>query len=425
MEAKGYSFTGPKSGNNFPLTGTFCVLPWLHLATHPIGDVTICCVSDFSKQKNSARNWKAEKAQVLRLGSNSIHEILNSESFCKIRRQMLASEKPPACWRCFDEEKKGAGSKRLYENSNYSDFDLQRARKATEKSGKIRPNLRFVELRLGNTCNLKCRTCNPVSSSLWKSEYARLSKDLDFVDDFDKLVGFGWSTSSKFWDELLDSSPHLETLYINGGEPTLIKKHWDFLKQLVDIGRSKNIKLWYNTNLTQVKEEYFQLWEKFKNVRLDVSIDCLEQRNDYLRYPSQWEDLQKNLKLLRSRSLQVEVSQTLSWLNIFYIDRFYEYMQDLGLRVHFNPVHKPSFLSPWLLPEEIKVEILGRCQKSILGYNVTLIEASLKGKTDLNLMNRGMMYHRWLDQSRGQSMTQSFEELFRALEENLGTRLLV
>ena len=26
---------------------TFCVLPWIHLATHPHGGTSLCCVTDF------------------------------------------------------------------------------------------------------------------------------------------------------------------------------------------------------------------------------------------------------------------------------------------------------------------------------------------------------------------------------------------
>ena len=55
----------------------------------------------------------------------------------------------------------------------------------------------------------------------------------------------------------------MEVLYINGGEPTLIKAHWNYLRKLVDSGRSKNIILWYNINMTNLPEE-ITLWKEFK-----------------------------------------------------------------------------------------------------------------------------------------------------------------
>ena len=32
----------------------FCVLPWIHLATHPIGTVTPCCVADMTNGVSTA-----------------------------------------------------------------------------------------------------------------------------------------------------------------------------------------------------------------------------------------------------------------------------------------------------------------------------------------------------------------------------------
>ena len=49
----------------------------------------------------------------------------------------------------------------------------------------------------------------------------------------------------------------MEVLYINGGEPTLIKAHWNYLRRLVESGRSKNIVLWYNINMTNLPMKQF------------------------------------------------------------------------------------------------------------------------------------------------------------------------
>ena len=36
---------------------------------------------------------------------------------------------------------------------------------------------------------------------------------------------FKWAEDDNFYNDLYDSTPNLELLYINGGEPTLIKQH--------------------------------------------------------------------------------------------------------------------------------------------------------------------------------------------------------
>ena len=48
---------------------------------------------------------------------------------------------------------------------------------------------------------------------------------------------------------------HGSFVYSNGGEPTLIKAHWNYLRRLVESGRSKNIILWYNINMTNLSDE--------------------------------------------------------------------------------------------------------------------------------------------------------------------------
>ena len=39
---------------------TYCPLPWQHLATHPHGGITTCCISDHTDGLNRARNFKGE-----------------------------------------------------------------------------------------------------------------------------------------------------------------------------------------------------------------------------------------------------------------------------------------------------------------------------------------------------------------------------
>ena len=77
------------------MADTFCVLPWMHLATHPHGGVTLCCVSDFTGNINAARNDVDGKKVALNLNRDSIEDIVNADSFKQARREMLAGKAPP------------------------------------------------------------------------------------------------------------------------------------------------------------------------------------------------------------------------------------------------------------------------------------------------------------------------------------------
>ena len=146
---------------------TFCVLPWIHLATHPHGGTSLCCVTDFKDGAGMSKDGE----NYYNLNKNTITEHMNSEVFKNTRLSMLKDEIPSPCKRCYTEEKKGITSKRAIENKNYSNFTIGDAKKITNIDGSIDPKLEFVELRLGNVCNVKCVTCNPASSSKWASDY--------------------------------------------------------------------------------------------------------------------------------------------------------------------------------------------------------------------------------------------------------------
>ena len=95
------------------MSKTFCALPFVHLATHPHGGVTLCCVSDFTNAMNSSKNYDGKLVQYLNLNENSINEVLNSDYFKEVRQQMLLGKKPEACMRCYNEESAGLQSKRI------------------------------------------------------------------------------------------------------------------------------------------------------------------------------------------------------------------------------------------------------------------------------------------------------------------------
>ena len=67
---------------------------------------------------------------------------------------------------------------------------------------------------------------------------------------------------------------------------------------MVDEGYAKDCNLRYNSNGLELPDKLFKLWEHFKEVRFNFSIDAYGERNNYIRYPSKWEEVAKNLKKL-------------------------------------------------------------------------------------------------------------------------------
>lgn len=388
-----------------------CVLPFTHLATHPDGHTSFCCISD---HKNCVSHAKRGGFPIS-LNDVSIREMVNSESYREVRLEMLAGKEPAACTRCYDEERAGIKSKRQEENSRYLQSSMHVIEDMKEDGTIDDMDFQFVELRLGNICNLKCRTCNPVSSSKWKKDYSQLQQDLDFVTDYSKIEEGVWFEKDSFWGELLHNGTNLKRIYVNGGEPTLVEKHYSFLYSLINRGLAENIDLWYNINVTNIPDRLLEMWPKFKSISVTASVDDLRKRNEYIRSGSNWVDTLFNLSILRTTSwIDLSICQTLSSYNIFYVDQFYDYFSHDD-KIHHNWCYDPEFLSPWHLPDDVKEDIISRCS-DMPEYVRNNITQTLRKERDENKFKQFISYNKKLDLLRHTKFEDTFPELAQAIK---------
>ena len=407
---------------------TFCVLPWLHLATHPHGKVTLCCNADHTHMVSASRNRTEHSNDDKRLTSgdrflslqtDSVHDIMNSDSFKQVRKEMLADRMPYACMRCYREEAQGIASKRVTENANYPHLTKQRAAEMVDADGTIaNVELEFVELRLGNICNVKCRSCNPWSSSKWIADHNKMREDHPELSEFIKTHNdFEWPERQEFWDDLFERTKNARVFYINGGEPTLIKHHFDFLQRLIDAGRS-NVRLWYNINMTTMNQEIIDLWRKFETVQVCFSIDDFGDRNEYLRNPTKWTDVERNVDMLLEHrdKLDLSITQTIGFQNYYYLDDFYRWAQSKGLTVHYNFINDPEYYSPLALPKEVRKSTHLRLARTLPQDKMHLLISQFESPdSDFALLNRAMSYTRTLDRLRNENFAQTFPELHKEL----------
>ena len=292
------------------------------------------------------------------LGRESLKDIANAKNFCGIRLKMLNGEEPKECAGCYKLERTGEISKRIYENWKYP-HTIDELKGMIDETGALKElNYKTVELRIGNVCNLKCLTCNPMSSTKWNEDITELPEKFQSgYYSLDKSFST-WYKDEKWYDELLSSAKDLEEIYINGGEPMLIKEHLYFLQKLCDLGINKKIRLVYSINLTLITPKVIELWKQFKQVELNVSIDDLGERNDYIRYPSKFTATEANLNLLNNNSFDIKVIQTVSVLNVYNIGNFYEYFTQKGFKVEHNYVYWPEYLHVSLFKGEIPLDKL-------------------------------------------------------------------
>ena len=168
-------------------SATFCVMPWNSIATNASGNYRVCCNSTPGKNFVLGKDGKAIKISKVKPS-----EIWNSDTYKTLRKQMLDGVQPDMCERCFKEEATGIKSAR----QNWNDKWYNKDKEYTVESSL---DIEYVDLRLGNLCNLKCRMCNPYSSNQWVDEWNTVVKTAKLVPDFplsieeaDRLTNMNW-----------------------------------------------------------------------------------------------------------------------------------------------------------------------------------------------------------------------------------------
>jgi len=390
------------------LSKTFCPLPWTHLATHPHGSVTLCCESDMTNRLSESQNSLGNFV-TLHSTSHNFEKIMNSDLFKQVRKDMLNEKQPAPCEKCYKLEELGNESKRIRDSKQLK-FNIEDAKNITKEDGTLTEvSFEFIELRLGNHCNLACRSCNPQSSTKWIQDWEKLNER-----KFDMPQGlFNWPLDELFWDSLVEHCNNTRKIYINGGEPLLVDKHMRFLKFLINKDLAKNIKLVYSTNSTIINKKYVDLWNKFKQIEFMVSIDCLEERNNYLRYPAKWNKTIEAFDWLHGLGHRCYVLQTVSIMNIYYIKELWNFFQDKGVSVSHNMVHHPNYYSAANIPFYAKQAVLDKIFDMPF-YND--INNFLRQTPNIKAYEQFFIENSRLDNLRKQNYEKTFKEWFEILK---------
>ena len=120
---------------------TWCVNAFHSLCGMNNGSTKICCMYEMDMPLNTYPT----------LGDAPLNDHMVFKEFMEVREDLSNGIKHNACRKCWEEEDSGRDSKRVRDNKVYFDSDIR-----------FRPGtLAKIELSLGNTCNIKCRTCAP------------------------------------------------------------------------------------------------------------------------------------------------------------------------------------------------------------------------------------------------------------------------
>ena len=333
---------------------TFCILPWVHLYSEPDGSVRPCCIS-LAEPGTVDRDADGEPYVIYSQGA--IERAWNSQFMKELRQEMLAGKRPPACLRCFHTEDRGIRSYRQFSNEEFADR-IEEVIDGTSEDGFSPPDsIRSIDLRLGNLCNLRCRMCSPESSKAIIKEWAHLN-GMDGDDArLQRLKRLDWFSKEDLWRGIEKHVSSIEKLHFTGGEPMIIPQVADFLERVVAMGYARNITLSFISNLTVLPRRMLALWPHFKSVRLVASVDGFGEVNSFIRHPSNWATIDRNLKELDGSYKQLNLSSlcintTVQVYNIFRLDALIEY-----LATTFSHVSQPA-LTLLTEPYHFNVRIL-------------------------------------------------------------------
>ena len=340
-----------KLGGHTVMADNFCIMPFVHAFVTPT-KITPCC------------------AYTGELQINSKEQYWHSEQLKNIRQNFLDDKQDRGCWDCWDKEKRGYSSLRQHSNQIYEKH-IQEV-----KEGKIHDTPFYLDLRLGNLCNLKCRMCVSEWSSQIADEILK-NPDENWGEDKPdkKLIELDDDTC-----ESLDNwIPYVKRVFMTGGEPTIIKRNLDYIQRIIETGHSKNIDLIFTTNATNVNKDFLKVVKDFNNVHFSVSIDGTGDLANYIRFPSNWEKVKENLYTIGQNNVGIALNTTVQWLNMTRLDEMFKFVEEYIASnpkqfagVWFQLVQHPRYLDPMFAPRFMK-------EKAIAD-----IESYLKTSTILN-----------------------------------------
>ena len=233
-----------------------------------------------------------------------------------------------------------------------------------------------VELKVwGNYCNLKCIMCSPEDSSEVGKEQielgertvediklttsARTGKSVPFTPP---LINYtdNYLNEKEYW-EIIKRAIRIKLI---GGETFLQKQNVQLLEKLVENGTAKDKELIiFTNNYGHPNMEYIRdLLENFKHISYKCSMEMWGEKNNYIRYPSDWKEVHKNIKLITSlKNTKLNVTCTLNPLTLGYVHEIVEGAESMeGVKPNFSSVNRPYWFTAHCIPDDIKDFYLDR-----------------------------------------------------------------
>ena len=340
------------------LSKTICPLPWIQFSVSTDTSLRFCCCTDYGGAICHNDGSKIYLDQI-----SHIDQVVNLSFLKKLRRDMMQGQRPTCCNACYSLEDNGGISLRQTHLKQW-EKELTNVLEQTQQDGTVIPNIHIMDLSLSNHCNLQCRMCNPESSIQLETVFQQ--ENLPYRTEWTNLANTGWQQTPQLENLILSilTLNKIKLIQTTGGEPFISPLHRWILNKAIDLKVASQIRLAYNTNLTVLPPQLLQLWPHFKQIELHISIEGIQEINDYIRYPSLWGQIVGNLETLTTLKqklpLRMEVHTCFQAYNLFALPSLFDFLHSYAIDFPSIPyliwLHHPQHVSATALPPSLRQE---------------------------------------------------------------------
>ena len=345
---------------------TLCMAPWTHTYLSPQTERRMCCAS-----REPAQNFEQyidTKSGTGKYIPVTLEAHWNSDHMQSVRRRMMAGETLPECEVCND---------KLLNTDVYRTYFWHLFQhKYDDVSGKTDLNGRTSMLpvswdyRFSNLCNFKCRTCGDMLSSAWETEQ-RQHQMVDWTNAKNTWMQPDVRREiSKFQDTQIEEEfssaveqHRVEEIYWVGGEPLMYEQHWRYMRRIIELGDGQNVYARYNTNLSRVE---YNGWNLYKDILLGLrdwqicaSLDGTGAIGEYIRTGLSYATFVKNFRHgleIATNPRQMRLDFTLTLPGMFEVDNMNALANELGVQLLAKVIFSFSpdiIMSPLALPRNL------------------------------------------------------------------------
>lgn len=347
------------------LPDSICALPWLNLSIDVDGSTRPCC--------KFAHQDPGSPYQMANLRDHTLEAAWHGEGLQRLRRDFRAGIRPAECSTCWDEEAAGVASYR----QTFADY--RQLPHPEDFDDATPPPPSALDLKLTNACNLKCRICGPVASSLWLQEELSIGEPRpgSFVaqlrDERTYYLSNKLTQSAPDQGTLRRWIHGLRYLELTGGEPMLSPENRELIDLIVTEGSPERVGILFNTNATVIDDRILRHLDRFGEVKICLSIDDVGPRFEYQRFPAEWATVEANLARYQEVARQgwhLYAFCSVSTFNVWYLPEYLAWLRDredpTPLELTLNYVHYPRHFSVQVLPEPVKLAVTERLERDVL-----------------------------------------------------------